>query len=46
MHEGRRVVLCWKLGEPAVAHWHELNAGFGGRRTITPDFGRESPDAL
>src|SRR5690606_4867609 len=23
----RRVVLCWEFGEPAVDHWHELDAG-------------------
>ena len=30
----REVYLCWKLGEPLVAHWHELDAGFAGRRKI------------
>ncbi len=33
-HEGREVCLCWKLDEPAVAHWHEVDAGYGGRRPI------------
>lgn len=32
--EGRVVYLCWKLGETEVAHWHELDAGFEGRREI------------
>ena len=32
--DGRDVYLCWKLGEPAVAHWHELEAGFSGRRPL------------
>ncbi|MFL5348940.1 MAG: DUF2203 domain-containing protein [Hyalangium sp.] len=31
---GRTVYLCWRYGEPAVAHWHELNTGFSGRRPI------------
>ncbi|XXF77722.1 DUF2203 domain-containing protein [Myxococcaceae bacterium GXIMD 01537] len=31
---GRSVYLCWRVGEPAVAHWHELDAGFAGRRPI------------
>jgi hypothetical protein len=35
-HEGREVCLCWKLDEPAVAHWHEVHAGYGGRRPIKP----------
>jgi hypothetical protein len=32
--DGREVYLCWKLGEPEVAHWHELDAGFSGRQKI------------
>jgi len=34
--EGRRVCLCWKKGEDRVAWWHELDAGFAGRRPILP----------
>ncbi len=37
-HDGRLVYLCWQRGEEAVTHWHELDAGFTGRRPITPDF--------
>ena len=37
--EDREVYLCWRLGEPEVSHWHETNAGFAGRREITPEFG-------
>ena len=32
--DGREVFYCWKLGEPQVSHWHELDAGFAGRRKI------------
>ena len=32
------VYLCWRFGEPAVTHWHELQEGFAGRRPI------DSPD--
>ncbi len=32
--DGREVYLCWRLGEPEVAHWHELNAGFAGRQKL------------
>jgi hypothetical protein len=39
VHEGRVVCLCWRHGEPAVSHWHELEAGFAGRQEITPEFG-------
>lgn len=31
---GRAVYLCWRLGEPEVAHWHELEAGFAGRQKL------------
>jgi hypothetical protein len=34
---GRPVYLCWRLGEPAVAHWHECDAGFAGRRPLAPN---------
>lgn len=32
--EGRWVYLCWRRGEPRVSQWHEVNAGFAGRRPI------------
>ncbi len=32
--EGRPVYLCWQRGEPRVAHWHELEAGFAGRQPL------------
>jgi hypothetical protein len=32
--EGRTVLLCWKLGEPSISYWHELDAGFAGRQPI------------
>jgi hypothetical protein len=34
MLDGRLVFLCWKLGEPEVMHWHELDAGFAGRQSL------------
>lgn len=33
--EGRQVWLCWRLGEPSVQFYHELDAGFGGRKPVT-----------
>jgi len=36
---GRPVYLCWRLGEPEVAHWHELDAGFSGRQKLMRDAG-------
>ena len=32
--EGEIVLLCWKLGEPAITHWHGLQEGFKGRKPI------------
>ncbi len=36
--QGRRgnetVWLCWRYGEPAVAHWHPLDEGFDARRPL------------
>lgn len=34
--DGRPVYLCWRLGEPEVDHWHELNAGYAGRQPLDP----------
>lgn len=32
--DGRVVYLCWRLGEPEVAFWHELHTGFAGRQSL------------
>lgn len=35
MKDGRIILLCWQLGEPdEVRWWHELEAGFAGRKPI------------
>jgi hypothetical protein len=33
--EGRKIALCWKLGEPEVSYWHESEAGCAQRRPLT-----------
>lgn len=33
----RPIFLCWRLGEPDVAFWHELNAGYAGRQPLIPE---------
>src|ERR1043165_4747390 len=38
LQDGREVYLCWKLDEPEVAHWHELDAGFAGRKKLAPQY--------
>jgi hypothetical protein len=32
--EGRTVLLCWKLGEKGITHWHTPSEGFAGRKPI------------
>lgn len=34
LREGRVVYLCWRLGEPRIEWWHELDAGFAGRQPL------------
>jgi hypothetical protein len=33
-HDGRRVFLCWRLGEDEVDWYHEQGSGFGGRKPL------------
>src|SRR6476646_11866717 len=33
--DGKLVLLCWKLGEPEILYWHDLDSGFGGRQPLT-----------
>jgi len=32
--EDRVILLCWKLGEKKIAHWHGTDEGFIGRKPI------------
>jgi hypothetical protein len=32
--EGEIVLLCWKLGEDKITHWHSTEEGFAGRKPI------------
>jgi hypothetical protein len=32
--EGRTILLCWKLGETGITHWHTPSEGFAGRKPI------------
>jgi hypothetical protein len=32
--EAEEAYLCWRLGEPEVAHWHRKGEGFAGRNPI------------
>ena len=32
--EGEVVLLCWKVGEKDISHWHNMTEGFAGRKPI------------
>lgn len=34
LRDGEEVELCWRVGEETVAFWHELGAGFRGRKPV------------
>jgi hypothetical protein len=38
--DGRIVLLCWKMGEPGITHWHGMEEGFAGRKPIDERIGR------
>ena len=35
------VLLCWKMGETAIEHWHTMESGFGGRQPVDERFRRK-----
>jgi len=32
--DGRVLLLCWKMGETSITHWHSTEEGFAGRKPI------------
>jgi len=36
------VLLCWKMGETAIEHWHTMETGFKDRQPIDERFRRRS----
>lgn len=32
--DGEIILLCWKLGEKGIAHWHSTEEGYAGRKPI------------
>ena len=34
VRNGREVYLCWRYDEEELSFWHEINAGFAGRRPL------------
>jgi hypothetical protein len=43
---GEIVLLCWKLGETAITHWHGLEEGYAGRKPIDERIQRAKPDQI
>lgn len=37
LRQGQEILLCWRLGEDEVAHWHGLEEGFAGRKQLDPE---------
>ena len=37
VRDGEEILLCWRLGENEVAHWHGLEEGFAGRKQLDPE---------
>lgn len=36
------VLLCWRMGESSIEHWHTMEAGFKGRQPVDERFRRRS----
>lgn len=36
------VLLCWRMGESAIEHWHTMEDGFQGRKPLDERFRRRS----
>jgi hypothetical protein len=34
LRQGRVVYLCWQLGEEHIEYWHDIEAGFAGRKPL------------
>ena len=32
--DGQVILLCWKLGEKSITHWHGVSEGFAGRKPV------------
>jgi hypothetical protein len=40
--EDQVVLLCWRIGETAIEHWHTIEDGFKGRQPVDERFRRRS----
>ena len=46
VESGEIVLLCWKLGESAITHWHGMEEGYAGRKPIDERIARAKPDQI
>ena len=44
--EGELVLLCWRLGEAAITHWHAEDEGAEGRKPVDGRFGKGERERL
>ena len=44
--EGKTVLLCWKIGEAAITHWHTEEEGFEARKPLDARFGKTERERL
>jgi len=40
--EDEIVLLCWRIGEQGIQHWHTMEEGFQGRQPVDERFKRRS----
>lgn len=38
--DGQIILLCWKLGEKSISHWHGTQEGYAGRKPINERIAR------
>lgn len=44
--EGETVLLCWKVGESGISHWHGLEDGFEARKPLDSRFDKTGRERL
>lgn len=46
MAGGDIVMLCWKIGEPGISHWHAMEDEFSARKPLDARFDRSERERL
>ena len=46
MMGGEIVMLCWKMGEPGISHWHGVEEEFSERKPLDARFDRSERERL